>query len=224
MGDHILHQSVFVQFTELTRRYKLPCTTCVSFQGECKRWLHHHQLGSLRGTHARHHIVLSCRWTPHGPYWGSGETPVRCVKSSSQLDIKNSMLGSAHRHFKIHGPETPQGCVGCNIQEGMHDVDVRYISETKMSNRELQSRPLRARGLRERGIWWILWTFHGFLPHGDLWEKNGSYANGMHSMEEKFPTSWVWKGLSLPMPGLLNGPFLLPLKVYEVEQANCKGN
>lgn len=26
------------------------------------------------------------------------------------------------------------------------------------------------------------------------------------------------------MPGLLNEPFLLPLKVYEVEQANCKGN
>lgn len=26
------------------------------------------------------------------------------------LDIKNSMLGSAHRHFKKHGPEMPQGC------------------------------------------------------------------------------------------------------------------
>lgn len=27
-----------------------------------------------------------------------------------------------------------------------------------------------------------------------------------------------------PHAGPLNGPFLLPLKVYEVEQANCKGN
>lgn len=26
------------------------------------------------------------------------------------------------------------------------------------------------------------------------------------------------------MPGSLNEPFLLPLKVYEVEQADCKGN
>lgn len=176
-------------------------------------WLRHHQLGSLRGCHA-----------DHGPCWGFGETPACCAKLSLHPDIKNSILGSTHCHFKIHGTEMPQGCVGVNIKASKRDADVSYISKTKMSNRVLQHRPLRAGGPRERGIWWILRTFHRFLPHGDLWEKNGSYANGMHSMEEKFPTSRVWKGLSLPMPGPLNGPFLLPLKVYEVEQANCKGN
>lgn len=44
------------------------------------------------------------------------------------------------------------GMFGGKVKDSEHDVDVRYISETKMSNRELQSRPLRARGLRERGI------------------------------------------------------------------------
>lgn len=96
-------------------------------------------------------------------------------------------------------------------------INIRNVKTLKHATPDLES-------LCERKFWWILLVFHGFLPRRDLWGKNGSYANGMHSMEEKFPTSQVWKGLSLPMPGPLKGPFLLSLKVYEVEQTNCKGN
>lgn len=55
-------------------------------------------------------------------------------------------------------------------------------------------------------------------------QKEWVICKCVHSAEEKFPTSRVWKELCLPMPGRLNGPFLLLLKVYEVEQTNCKGN
>lgn len=39
-----------------------------------------------------------------------------------------------------------------------------------------------------------------------------------------FPQAECEKGSPSPCRAPLNGPFLLPLKVYEVEQANCKGN
>lgn len=89
---------VFLQFTELMRCYKLllphPCIIphpqyfcpfrksvgdgcIIASQGASK-------------AHGAHHIVLSCRWTPHGPCWGSGETPACCAKLSLHPDIKTA--------------------------------------------------------------------------------------------------------------------------------------
>lgn len=45
---------------------------------------------------------------------------------------------------------------------------------------------------------------------------HAQYEEGSHKLSVK-------RALP-PHAGQLNGPFLLALKVYEVEQANCKGN
>lgn len=162
-GGRILLQSngcVFVQFSELTQRCKLPpphpCTTpihniFVLSEGVLADGCVMVSSGASKA-HGPHHIVLSCRWTPYGPCWGFGETPACCAKLRPYPDIKNSTRGGTHCYFKIHGTDMPRGCVGVNVKASKRYADVSYISETKMSNRELRSRPLRARGLRERGI------------------------------------------------------------------------
>lgn len=79
--------------------------------------------------------------------WGNSNCPLCKIKPFT-LTLKTAC-------WVVHiatRTRNATGMFGGKVKDSEHDVDVRYISETKMSNRELQSRPLRARGLRERGI------------------------------------------------------------------------
>lgn len=59
---------------------------------------------------------------------------------------------------------------------------------------------------------------------GTFGKRMGHMQMACTVWRRSFPQAQCEKGSPSPSRGLLNGPFLLPLKVYEVEQANSKGN
>lgn len=156
---------------------------------------------SVRGAseaHGPHHIVLSCRWTPHGPCWGSGETPACSAKLSLHPDIKNRTLGSAHCHFKIHEKEMPRGCVRVNVKVSKRDADVSYISKTKCQTQSCKAGPRGPEGCVREG-------FDEFCERSTDSSLTGTFGKRMGHMQmactvwrRSFPQAECEKGSPSP--------------------------